>query len=242
MIELNEWIRMALLYAHLLLCVLAMSQVFETDLKIALGKINVSALSKKSVRVGALLFAMWVSGMGVIYMDTGFDILLLAEDSKLQLKIVCVTLLSINSLMLHWYSLPAVMKQDNRLTKRRKRQPLGPVKSAIIIYIAALSLSNWMLAAFIGIAEPLANLGFFSLFKIYLVVQVLVFVVAMISYPYLNKRLMLLKSEYDKTQPDFASEFAKAGFVERRNPAYSVIHLGGDSAGSRRGNKKPPRR
>ncbi len=229
MIEFNEWIRMALLYAHLLLCVLAMSQVFETDLKIALGKISITALSKKSVKVGVLLFAMWLSGLGVIYMDTGFNILVMAEDSKLQLKILCVTLLSLNSLMLHWYSLPTVKRQDTKVTRRRTRKPLSTVKSAIIIYIAALSLSNWMLAAFIGVAEPLANLGFMALFKIYLVVQVLVFIVSMIAFPYLNKRLMLMKSEYDAAQPDFASEFAKAGFVERRKPAYSVIQLGGSA-------------
>lgn len=229
---------MVLLYAHLMLCVLAMSQVFETDLKIALGKISISALSKKSVKVGVLLFAMWLSGLAVIYMDTGFDILLIAEDTKLQLKIICVTLLSLNSLMLHWYSLPTVKRQDTRITRRRTRKPMSTAKSAIIIYIAALSLSNWMLAAFIGIAEPLANLGFFALFKLYLIVQVLVFIVAMISFPYLNKRLMLMKSEYDAAQPDFLSEFAEAGFVERRRPAYSVIELGDTNSNS----KSRPRR
>ncbi len=231
MIELNEWIRMVLLYGHLLLTVIALSQVFETDLRIALGGISISALSEKSARVGSLLFAMWLSGIAVIYMDTGFELLALAADSKLQLKIVCVTFLSLNSLMLHWYSLPAVMKQDNPLAKRRAKRPLSKIKSAFIVYIAALSLSNWMLAAFIGIADPLANLGFFTLFKLYIIVQILVFIVSMISFPYLNKRLMLMKSEYDATQNELDSP-AGSMFNE---PAYSVIRLGSSE-------QKSPRR
>ncbi|MFT6303177.1 MAG: hypothetical protein ACJAY2_002367, partial [Pseudomonadales bacterium] len=118
MIDLNEWVRMVLLYAHLLFCVVAMGQVFETDLKIALGKTTIKALSQNSVRVGFLLFAMWIYGLAVIYRDTGFGLLAMAEDSKLQLKIMCVTLLSINSLLLHWDSLPAEVKQDNTLAGR----------------------------------------------------------------------------------------------------------------------------
>ncbi|MDB4224904.1 hypothetical protein N9850_14160 [Granulosicoccus sp.] len=231
MIEFNEWIRMVLLYTHLLFCVVAMGQVFETDLKIALGKASIKSLSKKSVRVGYLLFAMWISGLAVIYMDTGFGLLAMAEDSKLQLKIVCVTLLSINSLLLHWYSLPAVMKQDHSFAAKKKKQTLGPLKSALIIYISALSLSNWMIAAFIGVSEPLANLGFSTLFKLYIIVQILTFIVSMIAFPYMNKRLMLMKSEYDASVNDLEMEFG--------TPAYSVIQLGGTvSTQPRRTRKK----
>jgi hypothetical protein len=218
MIDLNEWVRMVLLYAHLLFCVVAMGQVFETDLKIALGKTTIKALSQNSVRVGFLLFAMWIYGLAVIYRDTGFGLLAMAEDSKLQLKIMCVTLLSINSLLLHWDSLPAEVKQDNTLAGRGRDKRLRTLKSELIIYISALSLSNWMIAAFIGVSEPLANMGFSTLFKLYLIVQLLTFIIAIIAFLYMNKRLTLLKSEYDASEN------------ELKTPGYSAIQSGGTIA------------
>ena len=215
MIEFADWVRMMVLYLHLLFCVVAMAQVFETDLRIALGKTTIGLLSQQSVRVGLLLFAMWVSGLAVIYLDTGFDLFLISEDSKLLLKVFCVAMLSFNSLLLHCYSLPAVMKVDESLLQRTSVQRIGKVKSAFIVYIGALGLSNWLLAAFIGISEPLGRLGFGTLFKLYLIAQVMTFMVTLLSFPILNKRLMELKAEYDSAHSS----------VPVRD--YSVIHLKG---------------
>jgi hypothetical protein len=219
MVGYDEWIRMVLLYVHLLFCVVALGQVFETDLRIALGKTTIKMLSQQSVRVGFLLFAMWVSGLSVIYMDTGFDLLAMSQDSKLLLKITCVAVLSMNSLLLHWYSLPAVMKRDLTLTGYKAHRSLGKLKSVLIVYIGALSLSNWLLAAFVGASEPLGKLGFSTLFKLYLIIQGLTFLVTLMSFPYLNKRLMLLKTEYENSQDEF------------NGTGYGVIHLKGTVAG-----------
>ena len=88
LINTSDWLRMALLYSHLILCALAISAVLKADISIMAGRYSATALRSTANTISLLLMALWATGLGVIYLDTGFAPAILLTKSKLLLKLM----------------------------------------------------------------------------------------------------------------------------------------------------------
>lgn len=180
LINLSDWMRMALLYSHLILCALAISAVLKADISIMAGRVSAAALRKTAHGISILLMALWATGLGVIYIDTGFEPAILLTKSKLLLKLMCVVALTINGVLLHRLSFPLLTRADQSLTIR---------ESILLVCTGAISTSHWMLAAFVGLSKPLGRLPFQTLLAAYGLFCACVLTAALFFVPLLLNRL-----------------------------------------------------
>lgn len=142
-----DWIRMGLVYSHLISCAFALALVLSTDWRILRGNFTLNGLRKAAHHTSVILVLLWVTGTTLVYHDTGFDLSLIASLSKLQLKLIVVMALTINGVLLHLVSFPLI-------TMNRR---LSMLESSVLSISGAISTSHWLLAAFIGIARPLGQ-------------------------------------------------------------------------------------
>ncbi len=158
----QEWVRMMLLYAHLIIVVFALAQVLVADYRIVTGSFEKSALQHKAALLAKLLMGLWVSGLAIIYIDTGFAVELLFANSKLMVKLICVAVLSLNGLLIHYIAMPAIFSEKR-------------ISTNLILFTSALggiSSSHWLMAAFIGTSTPLGRFQFGELLAMYGLVTV----------------------------------------------------------------------
>jgi len=71
-IFLAEWARLMLIYAHLLLSMLALVRVLSADLGLITGKLSREALQSTVQHIVWLLLGLWASGFMIIWLDAGF--------------------------------------------------------------------------------------------------------------------------------------------------------------------------
>ena len=163
----EESIRLILLYSHLILCALALAHVLKADLDIVTGK-----FTREGLR--------WVTGLAIIYLDTGFDPAILAEKPKLLLKLMCVVVLTANGMVLHHISFPVLIKAG----------PLSTWESIFLACTGALSTSHWLMAAFIGIARPLGRIPIESLATFYGAICLATLLVSLMCSATIRRRLL----------------------------------------------------
>ncbi len=173
-ISISEWFRIALVFSHVVLCAFALTAVLRTDLKLLLGNFTRSEVKAAASLVTVLLFALWGSGLAIIYVDTGFSLAVLATKAKLLLKLLCVSTLTINGIVLHHISFPILMRDSQRITR---------MESFFLVVTGGLSTSHWMLAAFVGMSAPLGRLPFEILLAAYVVFVALVVVASLFFAP-----------------------------------------------------------
>lgn len=178
-ITLFEWTRMALLYTHLLSCALALALVLHADFGIARGSFRREALGETAHRVTWLLSALWLSGLALVYLDTGFDPGKMAAMPKLLIKLACVTVLTINGAILHRVAFPLMSGES----------PLTLAQGLLLAVCGAVSTGHWLLAAFLGIAKPLGRLPLETLGMLYALVFFGTVLAAGISSPFLRRQL-----------------------------------------------------
>ena len=157
-VSISDWLRISLVYCHLLLCAFAITAVLKTDLKIILGKFTHAEISRAAAGISWLLIGLWASGLAIIYIDTGFNPEVLATKSKLLLKLICVATLTLNGMVLHKLSFPVLLRSADSI----------PLKASVLLVVTgALSTSHWMLAAFVGLSQPLGKLPTETLLALY---------------------------------------------------------------------------
>jgi hypothetical protein len=168
----DEVVRMFLVLGHLLALMGAAVGVAFGDYAL-LGRrhIHHPLLEKASHGVALALGGLWLTGLGLIWVDTRFDMALLWSKPKLLAKLTVVLLLTANGLLLHAKVLPALRL---RLADRRALQ-----QTALLATRAgAISAACWAFGVFLGVARPLAPIlgyaGFMSLFAVTMVGALLV--------------------------------------------------------------------
>lgn len=149
-----DWHQAVLVYGYLVLCAFALSAVLKTDIAIVTAKIDRNAINTASKTISMLLLALWTSAVAIIYIDTGFTLETLPTRSKLLLKLVCVTTLTLNGLVLHHLSLPVLTRDPAGITVK---------ESVLLVTTGAISTCHWMLAAFVGISNEPGQLPFKTL-------------------------------------------------------------------------------
>lgn len=142
--DLNTALRLALLYAHLLACVLALHTVLRTDWRLLNSRIKARQLLHAHKRVVWVLGALWLSGAAIVVLD---GLAQLQHNPKLIAKIVCVSLLTLNGVVLRLWCLPRLVSD----------RPLTRTEASLLMACGALSTTCWLMAGFYGIARPLVT-------------------------------------------------------------------------------------
>lgn len=188
-INVTEWVRLLLLYAHLILCAFAIAIVLKTDVALLFNSISRTELETAARAISMVLVALWASGLAIIYLDTGFNFDVLATKSKLLFKLICVGVLTVNGLVLHHVSFPLLVREG---------AALNPLNTMLLVVTGGLSTSHWLLAAFVGLAKPLGRLPLDVLLSLYSLFLGAVLISSVLSLPLVN-RMQLIK----KQQPAF---------------------------------------
>lgn len=157
-----EVTRMFLIFGHLLALVAAGAAVAFGDYAL-LGqkRINVKLLHKSSQVVALALLALYITGAGIIWIDTHFDLTVLMAKPKILAKLSVVAMLTLNGILLHSRVLPLLSKSYTR-SREATRVASFATKAG------AVSAASWGFALFLGVAKPLTPIlgyaGFMALF------------------------------------------------------------------------------
>lgn len=152
-------LRLVALYVHVVACFGAAAAIVLGDLAVFLHRqVDRRLLRRASRWVAKALGVLWVTGLIVIGIDTGFDLAVLLTKGKLLAKFSVVILLTLNGLALHKWALPRLMAPTYE-PERTARIPA---------LLGAFSLASWLFAAFLGLAKPLADmLGYAGFMQFY---------------------------------------------------------------------------
>lgn len=179
--------RTVLIFSHLLLCAVALTRVLQADLELVAGSITRERLASVAHTVSWLLGGLWLTGLAVIYLDTGFDPQVLAGKSKLLLKLTCVMVLTTNGALLHHVAFPLLSASG----------PLRLNESLVLTVTGALSSSHWIMAAFVGIARPLGKIELTTLLQAYALMCTVTVLAALALVPVVRERLTDLRMRWE---------------------------------------------
>ena len=177
-ISTSDVLRMTLIYGHLMFCAFALTSVLKADINIVLGRLSRDDIARAASGISWLLIGLWASGLAIIYIDTGFSPAILVTKSKLLLKLLCVVTLTLNGIVLHYFSFPYLMRDGNTLSTK---------ESMLLVITGSLSTSHWMLAAFVGLSQPLGLFPFQTLLAAYVLFVVAVVSVSLFFIPLLSR-------------------------------------------------------
>ncbi len=141
-----------LVYAHLLAACVSVGILLLQDL--ALAKTRGNPLPEKMVHdlrtaadiMFAALVVLWVTGLALVivgYLDNPQQYLM---NPKLWAKFTVVSILTLNGLLLHYFSFPRVVSHTGLLGR-------SPLEQSLIATTGAISSTSWLFACFLGIAR-----------------------------------------------------------------------------------------
>ncbi|MFH1803274.1 MAG: hypothetical protein ABID63_00105 [Pseudomonadota bacterium] len=140
-----------------------------------------------------LLLALWVSGLILIGMGTGFDVDAITSNGKVFAKLTVVTILTVNGVFLHFYAFPLF---------ERKGRSISPIRLSICTLLGAISSVSWMCASVIGASRLVAaSLSYGNFIEFYLICLVAGGMVSVVFIRPLIKRHMT-GAEIDPMHPD----------------------------------------
>lgn len=167
-----EVLRMFLVLAHLAaLMAAAVAVAFGDYALLGRRRIDAPLLHRASVGVAWALVALWLSGLAIIGVDTGFELMAVAGKPKVLAKLTVVLLLTANGVYLHRTVLPSLMAPPTSRPSRLARVAAQAARAG------AVSAAAWTFAVFLGVARPLAPIlgytGFMALFGLVLLAALL---------------------------------------------------------------------
>jgi len=155
--EFMEFLRLGVVYVHLLACCVAIGLVLTSDIAMVRDILKRKVFTEhdnahmeslqKSVVVA--LICLWATGaaiIGIDYLDKGMEYFM---NPKLHAKVIIVVLLTYNGILLHRLVLPAMQKAGSLLE-------LGFSARMLALFCGSLSAVSWLYAAMLGVGRPLA--------------------------------------------------------------------------------------
>lgn len=158
-----EIIRSLLVFAHLIVFSIAIVLVITTDYSIVKYGVELPTFHVRIRCVLTLFALLWITGLIMLFIDTGFHAETIISNSKLLIKIVCVFVMTFNGMLLHMVGLKLLAHEDSMSRKQ----------AIILCIIGAISTTNWFLAGFIGSNNMLAQVPFTILLLQYAVINAL---------------------------------------------------------------------
>jgi hypothetical protein len=152
-----EFIRLGVVYIHLIACCVAIGLVLTSDLKMirelitgdAARRHDAAELDALQSTVSKALAVLWLTGAAIIWIDASTKGLGYFSNPKLQAKIGLVALLTLNGVLLHSAVMPALKKAGSLVHMRLGERTLA-------IFSGAVSGVSWFYAAMLGVGRPLA--------------------------------------------------------------------------------------
>lgn len=155
------------LLGHLGLFAFAIAAVIRADFRLLTSKVlDNAALIDAADKLRSLLIGLWVTGVALVLMNTGWDVLSILDNPKVMAKILVVLALTANGIALH-----------NVAFALLRNPPLNIARSAAICSVlGAISTATWVFAAFVGSARIIAPFmslqGFMLLYAAALLVAI----------------------------------------------------------------------
>jgi hypothetical protein len=165
-------VRQGLLFLHIVVFAIAFAEIARADWTLLrTPRVDLVALGTTARVVAASLIGLWATGLGLIALDTGFDPAMIAARPKLVAKLIAVTVLTGNGVLLHHHAFPML-----------RQAMLPPARLAVVAALGAISTVTWTFAAFVGSARLIAGAmtleAFLALYGIGLVAGVAVALIA----------------------------------------------------------------
>lgn len=151
-----EFVRMGIVYAHLISCCVAIGLVLTSDIAMVKsffddqpGLHDEAHLPQLQRIVSRALVGLWITGISVCLLDASTQGLTYFLNPKLQAKIAIVVLLTINGFVLHRAVLPGLQKAGSLLNLEFKPR-------LIATFTGVVSGVSWFFAALLGVGKPLS--------------------------------------------------------------------------------------
>jgi hypothetical protein len=186
--------RVACVFVHVLALAVALGAILREDWRMLFARkprLHLKHLHQLSRMIVWALAALWVSGLSLIAIDTGFDPDKLITSPKLVAKLIVVITLTLNGIVLHNMLLPALSTPASRSEN----------VAALFAVVGAVSMVSWLYAALLGIANPLTPLlGYGGFMGIYIGLLAIAIGVALtVMRPRVER---LLGTTHDAESPD----------------------------------------
>lgn len=142
-----------IVYIHLIATCIAVGSLLVKDLELLFLKGRPLFPREKTglIHTAHVIFfslcALWVSGLLLVVVGLFENPQYLANE-KLWAKVTVVCLLTLNGVLLHFYSFPRVVSQQGLVG-------LSVSEQTLVMFSGAMSTSSWLFACFLGIARPL---------------------------------------------------------------------------------------
>lgn len=190
-------VRQLLLYGHLLAFAFAFATVVREDITLLRARrIDAGQLRRTARQILILLIVLWASGISLLVLEGGLNLVAWFESPKIAAKITIVSLLSLNGVLLHYVAFPL-------LTTRRRSPRLA---AFVCTVIGAASAAGWGYASFLGVARLIAPSMTYPLYLLlFLAVLALALVVALVL---IRPRLIWLLSPDGIYRPQDDPAFA----------------------------------
>lgn len=151
-----EFVRMGIIYAHLISCCVAIGLVLTSDIAMIKGLFDDDQgvrdemhLQQLQRIVSRALVGLWISGISVTLLDASTQGFTYFLNPKLQAKIAIVVLLTINGYVLHKTVLPGMQRAGSLLNLEFKPR-------LIATFTGVVSGVSWFFAALLGVGKPLS--------------------------------------------------------------------------------------
>lgn len=141
-----DFIRTILIFIHLIAFAFAITTLYKSDIKLLYNKPNEVEVENLGKRMLMYLILLWISGGGVVYVDTGFELNKILAAPKLLTKLTCVSVLTLNAFVIHFVAF-----------KKLSQQTVNKLDMQIMSICGAVSTASWTYAGFLGIAKPLVK-------------------------------------------------------------------------------------
>ena len=140
-------LRMVLVFGHLLALLIATAGVCFADYSLFAGRrIDAGLLGTASRLVVVALSVLWLTGLSIVWIDTGFDPALLVSKSKLLAKVTVALALTLNGVALHRLAFPRLVTPQ----RNAQRASLLPT------LLGAVSTTSWLFAMFVAASHSMA--------------------------------------------------------------------------------------
>lgn len=162
-----DYIRTILIFIHLIAFAFAITKLYKSDFNLFFKRPDKEEIKSMGNQMLLYLIILWITGLGVVYIDTGFVFEKIITAQKLITKLSCVGVLTVNALLVHFvaFKLLAVEK-------------LSKSNLSVMGVVGAISTASWSFAGFLGVAKPLVKhlslADFLSLYCVVLAVAVVV--------------------------------------------------------------------
>lgn len=135
-----------LIFLHLIVFAFAITKLFKSDIELFFKRPSQNSIKEVGNHMMIYLILLWITGIGVIYIDTLFDIEKIMTAQKLLTKLSCVIVLTLNAFVIHMISF-----------KKLANDFLSKTDMYVMSISGAISTSSWIFAGFLGIAKPLVK-------------------------------------------------------------------------------------